>query len=77
MLLRDPDTEIYRLGPEVLALAGKALRSNDLRSASSPELERLAHETRETVALEILVGGQVMILDEVFGGSWLGYQLED
>ena len=72
MLLRDPDTETYRLGPEVLALAGKALRSNDLRSASRPELERLAHETRETVTLEILAGDQVMILDEVFGGYLIG-----
>jgi IclR family acetate operon transcriptional repressor len=72
MLLRDPDTETYRLGPEVLALAGKALRSNDLRSASRPELERLAHETRETVTLEIMVGDQVMILDEVFGGYLIG-----
>jgi IclR family acetate operon transcriptional repressor len=72
MVLRNPDTETYRLGLEVLALAGRALRSNDLRSASRPELERLARETRETVTLEILVGDQVLILDEVFGGYLIG-----
>ena len=72
MVTRNPDSDTYRLGPEIVVLGGRALRSNDLRSASHPELERLARETGETVTLEILVGGEVLILDEVLGRHLVG-----
>jgi IclR family acetate operon transcriptional repressor len=65
MVAREADSDAYRLGPDLLALGGMALRSNDLRSASHAELERLAKETGETATLEILVEAGVLILDEV------------
>jgi IclR family acetate operon transcriptional repressor len=65
MVAREAGSEAYRLGPDLLALGGMALRSNDLRSASHTELERLAKETGETATLEILVETGVLILDEV------------
>lgn len=65
MVARDTGSDAYRLGPDLLALGGMALRSNDLRSASHAELERLAKETGETATLEILVEAGVLILDEV------------
>lgn len=72
MMARNPDTGAYRLGPGIIALGGQALRANDLRAKSRPELERLARETGETATLEILVDGQVLILDEVLGRHLVG-----
>ena len=42
MVARSPATDAFRLGPEVIALGARALRSNDLRSASRAELEALS-----------------------------------
>lgn len=55
----------YRLGPELIALGGSALRSHELRTLARPEMERLALEVGEAVALEILHDGQTLLLDEV------------
>lgn len=65
MVTRNRATGAYRLGPEAIALGGRALRSNDLRFASQGELEDLARRVGEAASLEILVGNQVMILAEV------------
>jgi DNA-binding IclR family transcriptional regulator len=78
LVAHSPHSDAYRLGPGLLELAGLALRSNDLRSVARPELEKLARQTGETVSLEILVEGEVLILDEVQGshllgsGQWIG-----
>ena len=42
MVARNPETEAYRLGPEIITLGGRAMRANDLRLVSRAELERLA-----------------------------------
>lgn len=65
LVTRNSATGAYRLGPEAIALGGRALRSNDLRFASQGELEDLAQRVGEAASLEILVGSQVMILAEV------------
>ena len=65
MLARSRHTGAYRLGPEIIALGGRALRSNDLRSAGLAELETLAARVGEAATLEILVGDQVLILEEI------------
>lgn len=68
----------YRLGPELIALGVRAMRSGDLRAISRPELEQLAQVTGETATLEVLAGADVLILDEVFGSHlisathWVG-----
>ena len=78
MVARAAGSDAYRLGPDLLALGGVALRSNDLRSVSHAELERLARETGETATLEIQVEAGVLILDEVIGDHlvatthWIG-----
>lgn len=66
------DGEVYRLGPELLALGARASGAADLRAAAREELEALAAETRETATLEILVGRHMLILDEVRGHHVLG-----
>lgn len=72
MLARNPRTDQYRLGPETIALGARALRSNDLRSAARTVLTGLALAVSETATLEILEGGDVLILDEVAGPSLIG-----
>ena len=71
-ITRNPQAEAYRLGPEAIALGGRALRSNDLRTASHAELEALAEATSETATLEVFADGQVLILDEVIGPHVVG-----
>ncbi len=72
MVVRDPTGEWYRLGPEAIALGARAARANDLRTVSRSELEALAVQTGETVTLELPVGSDMLILDEVMGRSLIG-----
>ncbi len=55
----------YRLGPTLVSLGGVALRQINLRAIALPQLRALAQESGETVDLEILVGSEVMIIEEV------------
>jgi DNA-binding IclR family transcriptional regulator len=68
MVGRAADGERYVLGPEIVVLGGRALRANNLRAVARPELERLAEDTRETASLEILSGGEMLVIDEIAGG---------
>lgn len=72
LIARNSANDAYRLGPEVIALGGRALRASDLRSLSRAELETLARVTSETATLEILVGAEVLVLDEVSGAHLVG-----
>ena len=72
MVARDASGETYRLGPEAIALGARAVRANQLRAVSRAELEALAAATGETVTLEVLVGGDMLILDEVLGRGLIG-----
>ncbi len=72
LVAKNHETESYRLGPEVIALGGRALRANHLYLASRPELEALAKKTGETATLEVLVGRETLILDEVLSQYFVG-----
>jgi DNA-binding IclR family transcriptional regulator len=72
LVIKNHETESYRLGPEVIALGGRALRANHLYLASRPELETLARKTGETTTLEVLVGSETLILDEVLSHYFVG-----
>lgn len=72
LIARTPANDTYRLGPEVIALGGRALRASDLRSVSRAELAGLARTTGETATLEVLVGLEVLVLDEVSGAHLVG-----
>ena len=67
LLMRDPDSDKYRLGPAIVTLGGRALRANSLRVVSHGELRALASETNETASLEMLHGAEALVLDEVVG----------
>ncbi|MDB4889422.1 MAG: putative IclR family transcriptional regulator [Gemmatimonadetes bacterium] len=72
MLEREETSGTYRLGPELIALGSQALRSTDLYNASHAELEAVARDTGEAATIEILVGDEVVILDEVRGRYLVG-----
>jgi IclR family transcriptional regulator, acetate operon repressor len=72
LIAKNVETEAYRLGPEAIALGGRALRSNHLYLASRPELEALARKTGETATLEVLMGAETLILDEVLAHHFIG-----
>jgi len=55
----------YRLGPTLVSLGGLALRQINLRAIALPHLRSLAQKSGETVDLELLVGSEVMIIEEV------------
>ena len=69
---RLPEHRGYRLGPELLALGSRVQGSAALRSAARAELQGLACATRETATLEVLVGRDVLILDEAIGDYVVG-----
>jgi IclR family pca regulon transcriptional regulator len=58
---------VYRLGPELMALGARASGSGSLRAAARLELATLAAEEDETFSIEVLVGRDVLILDEALG----------
>jgi len=72
MVARDVNTGVYRLGPGAIVLGGRALRTNDLHTASRAELEDLALDTGETATLEILVDCDVLIVEQIQGDHVLG-----
>jgi DNA-binding IclR family transcriptional regulator len=57
----------YRLGAEVIAMGSRAFRASKLCSASRGELKTLAETTKETATLELLRGGEIVIIDEALG----------
>lgn len=72
LIAREENGEAYRLGPEAIALGARALRASNLRGACRAELEALAQTTRETATLEVLVGREVLIVDEVISPQLVG-----
>jgi DNA-binding IclR family transcriptional regulator len=72
MVARDSISGAYRLGPELISLGANALSTTDLRTIARDELVKITQECGETSTLEVLSGGDVLILDEVQGRFLLG-----
>jgi DNA-binding IclR family transcriptional regulator len=72
LVARYADGEQYRLGPEAIALGGRALRATSLYNASRGELEALAHASGEMASVETLVEDEVFILNEVISPRLVG-----
>jgi IclR family acetate operon transcriptional repressor len=72
MIERTPSGEAYRLGPELLRLGSQTLELNGVAAAARVTLRELAEQTRETVTLEVLVGDEVLTLDEIIGKHMIG-----
>lgn len=76
LVAQDPATRSFRLGPEAIAFGAHSAHRPDLRSLARPFLESLAAEARETATLEIPLGQDMLILDEVDGGHIIGARTE-
>lgn len=64
VLVLDPVTRGYSLGPSAAALGARALRDSDLRTAAMPVLCRLRDVTGETTTLSELVRDERVYLDQ-------------
>jgi sugar lactone lactonase YvrE/DNA-binding IclR family transcriptional regulator len=76
-LVRHEDSDnTYRLGHRLFELAHRVWESFDLRGAAAPVLERLAEETRETVAICAIDGSEVLYIDQRSRGGAFGFRIE-
>lgn len=62
---RNPETDKFRLGVELLALAGLVTVHADVRRTARPHLRSLADITEETVNLAVLDGEEAMNVEQV------------
>ncbi len=53
----------YKLGPKIYALAHAVVRSVNLVDISRPHLEALSKKTGETVLLNQMLGGEIVVID--------------
>jgi DNA-binding IclR family transcriptional regulator len=65
LVVVDPTTQLYSLGPALVELAWIVLRQQDLRSLCRPYLEQLRQVTNETVSLNIRMGNRRVCIEEL------------
>jgi IclR family transcriptional regulator, KDG regulon repressor len=65
LVVVDPATQLYSLGPALVELAWIVLRQQDLRSICRPYLEQLRQATNETVSLNIRMGNKRVCIEEL------------
>ncbi|MGL4635356.1 MAG: SMP-30/gluconolactonase/LRE family protein [Beijerinckiaceae bacterium] len=66
----------YRLGNRLFELAHRVWETFDLRGASAPQIERIALETRETVAIATVDDDQVVYIDQRNHGGPFAFHIE-
>jgi len=64
LLSRNPETERYRLGVDLIGLAAQVVSYTDVREVARPFLRGLAESCQETVNLSVLDAGQVVNLEQ-------------
>jgi DNA-binding IclR family transcriptional regulator len=64
LLTRNPETERYHLGVDLIGLAAQVVSHRDVREVARPVLQRLSEETQETVNLSVLDGAEVVNLEQ-------------
>lgn len=67
LLEQDKNTRKYKLGIELIILAGFALRNADVRKISLPYLYKLSAKWNETVDLDVLRGKYSVIIEQIPG----------
>ena len=79
---QDPETQKYRLGIELVSLAGLVLKQIDTRQVARPCLRSLAEASEETVNLTVLTGdGKVINIDGISSPrmvrnvGWIGREM--
>jgi sugar lactone lactonase YvrE/DNA-binding IclR family transcriptional regulator len=76
-LVRHEDRDnTYRLGNRLFELAHRVWETFDLRGAAAPQLDRLALEARETVAIGTLDNDQIVYIEQRSQGGPFGFRIE-
>lgn len=81
MVVQDPETAKYRLGPGIAQLGRTVDEEVDLRRHARDVMSQLAAQTEETVNLAILDGTDVICVDQIIGSpgvlsvDWLGSRI--
>ena len=70
------NSDCYRLGSEVIALGGRAIRANPVRIICRQALQELAKSTGETSTLEVFSGDDILIVEEHSGRFLLHASVE-
>jgi len=65
LIVSEPNSQLYSLGPSLVELAWVVLRQQDLRSVCRPYLQRLRQTTNETVNLNTRSGNQRVCIEEL------------
>ena len=64
LLSRNPETERYRLGVDLIGMAAQVVSYMDVRQVARPFLRQLAETCQETVNLAVLDAGQIINLEQ-------------
>ncbi len=64
LLSRNPETQRYRLGIDLIGLAAQVISYMDIREVARPLLRKLADDCQESVNLAVLDAGQVVNLEQ-------------
>jgi IclR family KDG regulon transcriptional repressor len=64
LLSRNPETQRYRLGIDLIGLAAQVISYADVREVARPLLRNLAEDCQESVNLVVLDAGQVVNLEQ-------------
>lgn len=67
MVARAAEGSLWRLGVAAIELGALAQRSQGLPAAAHATLEALAAESGDTAGVDVLIGHEVLVLDEVQG----------
>jgi IclR family transcriptional regulator, acetate operon repressor len=73
LVVVDPTTQLYSLGPALVDLAWIVLRQQDLRNVCRPYLEQLRQATNETVSLNIRMGNTRVCIEELQSDQEIKY----
>jgi DNA-binding IclR family transcriptional regulator len=73
LVVVDPTTQLYSLGPALVELAWIVLRQQDLRSICRPYMEQLRQSTNETVSLNIRMGDRRVCVEELQSNQEIKY----
>ena len=64
MVVQDPETKLYTLGPAAAAIGARAFRDSDLRQIASPILSALRDTTGETATLSEFIGHERAYIEQ-------------
>jgi DNA-binding IclR family transcriptional regulator len=73
VLEQDPASRKYRLGIRLVELGGTLLQSRSLARSIQPYLYHIAENIRETAYLGVLIGGDLLNLEQVCGPHLIQY----